>query len=108
MQAREGEVARKSYRQRTLESIGMLFFFGARSQRQEDRGEKPGEEVRVLAEDLPTLDPFEGDRIARERNYLEQDAHADPARRGLQRSRRRAVSSAQEAKTSVHASMVNW
>jgi hypothetical protein len=29
MQAREGEVARKSYRQRTLESIGMLFFFGA-------------------------------------------------------------------------------
>jgi hypothetical protein len=28
MQAREGEVARKSYRQRTLESIGMLFFFG--------------------------------------------------------------------------------
>jgi hypothetical protein len=27
MQAREGEVARKSYRQRTLESIGMLFFF---------------------------------------------------------------------------------
>jgi len=29
MQAREGEVARKSYRQRTLESIGMLIFFGA-------------------------------------------------------------------------------
>jgi hypothetical protein len=29
MQAREGEIARKSYRQRTLESIGMLFFFGA-------------------------------------------------------------------------------
>ncbi len=29
MQAREGEVGRKSYRQRTLESIGMLFFFGA-------------------------------------------------------------------------------
>jgi hypothetical protein len=29
LQAREGEVARKSYRQRTLESIGMLFFFGA-------------------------------------------------------------------------------
>jgi hypothetical protein len=28
MQAREGEVARKSYRQRTLESIGMLLFFG--------------------------------------------------------------------------------
>jgi hypothetical protein len=28
LQAREGEVARKSYRQRTLESIGMLFFFG--------------------------------------------------------------------------------
>lgn len=28
MQAREGEIARKSYRQRTLESIGMLFFFG--------------------------------------------------------------------------------
>jgi hypothetical protein len=28
MQAREGEVGRKSYRQRTLESIGMLFFFG--------------------------------------------------------------------------------
>jgi hypothetical protein len=28
MQAREGEVARKSYQQRTLESIGMLFFFG--------------------------------------------------------------------------------
>jgi hypothetical protein len=28
MQAREGEVARKSYRQRTLESIGLLFFFG--------------------------------------------------------------------------------
>jgi hypothetical protein len=28
MQAREGEVARKSYRQRTLESIGMLFIFG--------------------------------------------------------------------------------
>ena len=27
MQAREGEVARKSYRQRTLESIGMLVFF---------------------------------------------------------------------------------
>jgi hypothetical protein len=27
MQGREGEVARKSYRQRTLESIGMLFFF---------------------------------------------------------------------------------
>jgi hypothetical protein len=27
LQAREGEVARKSYRQRTLESIGMLFFF---------------------------------------------------------------------------------
>jgi hypothetical protein len=27
MQAREGEVARKSYRQRTLESIGMLLFF---------------------------------------------------------------------------------
>jgi hypothetical protein len=29
IQAREGEVARKSYRQRTLESIGMLFFFSA-------------------------------------------------------------------------------
>jgi hypothetical protein len=29
IQAREGEVARKSYRQRTLESIGMMFFFGA-------------------------------------------------------------------------------
>ena len=29
IQAREGEIARKSYRQRTLESIGMLFFFGA-------------------------------------------------------------------------------
>jgi hypothetical protein len=29
LQAREGEVARKSYRQRTLESIGMLFFFFA-------------------------------------------------------------------------------
>ncbi len=29
MQAREGEVGRKSYRQRTIESIGMLFFFGA-------------------------------------------------------------------------------
>jgi hypothetical protein len=29
MQAREGGVGRKSYRQRTLESIGMLFFFGA-------------------------------------------------------------------------------
>ena len=28
MQAREGEIARKSYRQRTLESIAMLFFFG--------------------------------------------------------------------------------
>jgi len=28
IQAREGEVARKSYRQRTLESIGMMFFFG--------------------------------------------------------------------------------
>jgi hypothetical protein len=28
MQAREGGVGRKSYRQRTLESIGMLFFFG--------------------------------------------------------------------------------
>lgn len=28
MQSREGEIARKSYRQRTLESIGMLFFFG--------------------------------------------------------------------------------
>jgi hypothetical protein len=28
MQAREGEVVRKSYRQRTLESIGLLFFFG--------------------------------------------------------------------------------
>jgi hypothetical protein len=28
VQAREGEVARKSYRQRTLESIGMMFFFG--------------------------------------------------------------------------------
>jgi hypothetical protein len=28
MQAREGEVARKSYRQRTLESIGMMLFFG--------------------------------------------------------------------------------
>jgi hypothetical protein len=28
IQAREGEVARKSYRQRTLESIGMLIFFG--------------------------------------------------------------------------------
>src|SRR4051812_38722104 len=27
MQAREGEVARKSYRQRTLESLGMLLFF---------------------------------------------------------------------------------
>lgn len=27
LQAREGEVARKSYRQRTLESIAMLFFF---------------------------------------------------------------------------------
>jgi hypothetical protein len=29
MQAREGGVGRKSYRQRTLESIGMFFFFGA-------------------------------------------------------------------------------
>jgi hypothetical protein len=29
MQAREGGVGRKSYRQRTLESIAMLFFFGA-------------------------------------------------------------------------------
>ena len=29
IQAREGEVARKSYRQRTLESIATLFFFGA-------------------------------------------------------------------------------
>jgi uncharacterized protein DUF4129 len=29
IQAREGQVARKSYRQRTLESIGMMFFFGA-------------------------------------------------------------------------------
>ena len=29
IQAREGEVQRKSYRQRTLESIGMLFFFCA-------------------------------------------------------------------------------
>jgi hypothetical protein len=28
MQAREGDAPRKSYRQRTLESIGMLFFFG--------------------------------------------------------------------------------
>src|SRR4051794_18961491 len=28
IQAREGEVARKSYGQRTLESIGMMFFFG--------------------------------------------------------------------------------
>jgi hypothetical protein len=28
MQAREGQIARKSYRQRTLESIAMLFFFG--------------------------------------------------------------------------------
>jgi hypothetical protein len=28
IQAREGDIARKSYRQRTLESIGMLFFFG--------------------------------------------------------------------------------
>jgi uncharacterized protein DUF4129 len=28
IQAREGGVGRKSYRQRTLESIGMLFFFG--------------------------------------------------------------------------------
>jgi Domain of unknown function (DUF4129) len=28
LQAREGEVARKSYRQRTLESIGMMFVFG--------------------------------------------------------------------------------
>src|SRR5258705_10557943 len=28
LQAREGGIARKSYRQRTLESIGMLFFFG--------------------------------------------------------------------------------
>jgi hypothetical protein len=28
MQAREGEIARKSYRQRTLESVGMMFFFG--------------------------------------------------------------------------------
>jgi hypothetical protein len=28
IQAREGEIARKSYRQRTLESIGMFFFFG--------------------------------------------------------------------------------
>ena len=28
MQAREGEIGRKSYRQRTIESIGMLFFFG--------------------------------------------------------------------------------
>jgi hypothetical protein len=28
MQAREGGVGRKGYRQRTLESIGMLFFFG--------------------------------------------------------------------------------
>jgi hypothetical protein len=27
MQAREGEIGRKSYRQRTLESIGVLFFF---------------------------------------------------------------------------------
>src|SRR4051794_4248657 len=29
IQAREGEIARKSYRQRTLESVGMMFFFGA-------------------------------------------------------------------------------
>src|SRR5436189_5822099 len=28
IQAREGNVQRKSYRQRTLESIGMMFFFG--------------------------------------------------------------------------------
>jgi hypothetical protein len=28
VQAREGGIARKSYRQRTLESIGMVFFFG--------------------------------------------------------------------------------
>jgi hypothetical protein len=28
MQAREGAIAQKSYRQRTLESLGMLFFFG--------------------------------------------------------------------------------
>jgi hypothetical protein len=28
LQAREGQVARKSYRQRTLESIGMMFVFG--------------------------------------------------------------------------------
>jgi hypothetical protein len=29
IQAREADIARKSYRQRTLESIGMVFFFGA-------------------------------------------------------------------------------
>lgn len=31
---------------------------------------------RMLAEELPVLQGFEGDRVARERNYLAQDAHA--------------------------------
>jgi DinB family protein len=44
---------------------------------------------RVLAEDLPTLDPFEGDRVARERNYLDQDAHA--AARAFAAARRETV-----------------
>jgi hypothetical protein len=31
---------------------------------------------RILSEDAPELAPFEGDRIALERNYIVQDAHA--------------------------------
>lgn len=31
---------------------------------------------RILAEDAPTLEGFDGDRVARERNYVAQDAKA--------------------------------
>lgn len=44
---------------------------------------------RVLAEDVPVLEPFEGDRVARERNYLAQDARA--AAREFAASRRQLV-----------------
>jgi hypothetical protein len=44
---------------------------------------------RVLAEDAPVLEPFEGDRVARERNYLEQDARV--AARDFAAARRQLV-----------------
>src|ERR1700716_3820775 len=44
---------------------------------------------RMLAEDLPVLEPFEGDRVARERDYLVQVARA--AARDFAAARRQLV-----------------